>query len=181
MSGRDAPQPTSFPRTPQAAVRTFHLPCFFVCVAFFFFFFPFFLFFFSPNLKLEPFTRAITSKQHSHQIRTIKLVFMPMTFCSFLLQKPCSSVPEIIKLMRTFSSMSNYSINWHKSSILSLHRNRWDVATPTQPLPLCTGHITYLGINISPRISAVQSQLHPATQNNNEQLKSEKNNEIIQI
>lgn len=67
---------------------------------------------------------------------------------SFFYTNPLHFYQKQIKLMQTFSSMSNHSINWHKSSILSQHRSRRDVATPTQPLPLCTGHITYLGIHI---------------------------------
>lgn len=32
-------------------------------------------------------------------------------------------------------------------------KNKWDVAAQALPIPLCTGHITYLGIKISLRLS----------------------------
>lgn len=72
------------------------------------------------------------------------------------LQNPHTSLQETIKLIKEYSKISDYSINWLKSSILPLHPNSRDVAahiSPISPIPLCTNHITYLGINISTRLS----------------------------
>lgn len=49
------------------------------------------------------------------------------------LENPQISLNETIRLIDTFSEISDYSINWQKSSILSLHNNSWDVATNPPP------------------------------------------------
>lgn len=69
------------------------------------------------------------------------------------LQNPSSSLPDTIRLINAFSKISDYTINWSKSTILPLSPNSWDVAVQTLPLSLRTGNITYLGISISPRLS----------------------------
>lgn len=69
------------------------------------------------------------------------------------LRNPTLSLHHTIKLIESFSRLSQYSISWSKSSILPLHDNSWDVAAVTPPVPLSTDHITYLGIKISPRLS----------------------------
>ena len=69
------------------------------------------------------------------------------------LQNPHSSLQETIKLIESYSNISDYSINWNKFSILPLHSNSWDVAAHTPTIPLCTSHFMYLGTNVSPRMS----------------------------
>ncbi len=44
-----------------------------------------------------------------------------------------------------------------KSSILPLYSNGLDVTALTTPIPLCTGHITCLGISVSPKLSELIS------------------------
>ncbi len=79
-----------------------------------------------------------------------------------ILQDPPSSLQETIKLIDSFSNISEYSINWSKSAILSLHSTSLDVTSHYTPIPLCTNYITYLGINVSPRLSELFA-LHSTT------------------
>ena len=67
------------------------------------------------------------------------------------------SLKETINLIRSFSHISDYSINWSKSSILPIKNSGWDVAAHTSPIPICTSHLTYLGIHISSRLSELFS------------------------
>ena len=91
-------------------------------------------------------------------MQIIKLVFIPITFCIFFF---CETITyhyytrnfRLIKLIYTYSDTANDTINWHKSSILPLQSNNMDVEAHTPPISLSTIHITYLGINISPKLS----------------------------
>ena len=56
---------------------------------------------------------------------------------------------ETFTLINIFSNISNYTINWNKSTILPLSEDAWDSAG----LPVHTGNIRYLGTDISPRLS----------------------------
>ena len=69
------------------------------------------------------------------------------------LQQPYTSLTETISLIKTYSHISDYSINLHKSVILPVRGGDWNVAAHTPPIPICTNYITYLGINISARLS----------------------------
>lgn len=69
------------------------------------------------------------------------------------LQDPLNSIKEKIKVINSFANISGYSINWNKSSVLSLQHKSQDTAANTLPIPLCIDHITYLGIRVSPRLS----------------------------
>lgn len=69
------------------------------------------------------------------------------------IQNPKPSLQEVIKVINSFSHISDYSINWNKSSILPLDNNSLDVAALVTPIPICTSHITDWGIHVSPRMS----------------------------
>lgn len=69
------------------------------------------------------------------------------------LQNPHQSLRETFKIISTFSSISNYSINWNKSTILPLSHNAWDFAAQNSLPEMHIGDIKYLGINISSRLS----------------------------
>uniref|UniRef100_A0A3B1K755 Reverse transcriptase domain-containing protein n=1 Tax=Astyanax mexicanus TaxID=7994 RepID=A0A3B1K755_ASTMX len=59
------------------------------------------------------------------------------------------SLSEAIKLVNTYSNLSEYSINWSKSYILPLRKEGWNVKNvKKQTLPIAK-NIKYLGINIS--------------------------------
>ncbi len=108
------------------------------------------------TIFIEPLAAAIRQNNNITGIQTPNAHHKISLYANdilLFLENPHSSLPETIKLIDSFSRISNYSINWHKSSILPLRKNSWDVAAQTPPIPLCTSHITYLGINISPRLS----------------------------
>ena len=69
------------------------------------------------------------------------------------LQNPITSITETIQTIETYSKISEYSINWSKSTILPLNMNKLNDKTKTLPIPVCTNYITYLGIKISPKLS----------------------------
>lgn len=69
------------------------------------------------------------------------------------LVNPSSSLREAISLINSFSLVSDYTINWSKSTILPLNLYSSDLAALASNLSLDIGNIKYLGINISPRLS----------------------------
>lgn len=76
------------------------------------------------------------------------------------LQTPQQSLQETFKIINTYSSISDYSINWNKSTILPLLDNAWDSAAQDSLPEMHVGNIRYLGINISPRLSELFSLNH---------------------
>ena len=69
------------------------------------------------------------------------------------LQNPTKSIHAAIKLIYISSNISDYSINWNKSTILPVSGDGWNAASQNPSIPLTTGNITYLGINIFPKLS----------------------------
>lgn len=65
------------------------------------------------------------------------------------LQDPYHSLQETFKTNNIFSQISVYTINLDKS-IIPLSEDAWDPTAYNTSLPLRTGNIIYLGINISP-------------------------------
>ena len=113
----------------------------------------------SPSLFtifIEPLAAAIRQNTNIKGIQTSKSHHKISLYADDILlymQNPQPSLLETFKLIDSFSKISDYSINWNKSSILPLHHTKWDVAAHTSLIPLCTGHITYLGINVSSKLS----------------------------
>lgn len=70
-----------------------------------------------------------------------------------LLQDPQPSLQECFSTIKSSSELSSYSINWPKSTILPLDAEEGEVATLASSYHLTTGHIKYLGINISSKLS----------------------------
>ena len=108
------------------------------------------------TIFIEPLAIAIRQNPHIKGIQTPKTHHKISLYADnilFFFQSPKSFLQVTIKLIESFSKISDYSINWNKSSILPLHNTRWDAAVQVSQIQLCTGHITYLGINISPRLS----------------------------
>lgn len=62
------------------------------------------------------------------------------------------SLQETFNIINNFSTVSHYTINWNKSTVLPLSEDAWDSAAQNFLLPLHTGNIKYLGINISSRL-----------------------------
>lgn len=110
-------------------------------------------------IYIEPLAAAIRQNTNIKGIQTQNIEHKISLYADdilLFLQNPYPSLLETIKLIDSFSKISQYSINWNKSSILPLHPNSWDVAAssiPNTSLPLSSNHITYLGTKISPRLS----------------------------
>ncbi|XP_051807528.1 LINE-1 retrotransposable element ORF2 protein isoform X1 [Acanthochromis polyacanthus] len=117
----------------------------------------------SPSLFtifIEPLAAAIRQNTSIYGFKTANYHHKISLYADdvlLFLTKPHSSLQETISTIGKYSKLSDYSINWHKSSILPLQNSSWDVAAHAPPIPLCTGHITYLGIHISPRLSELLS------------------------
>lgn len=108
------------------------------------------------TIFIEPLAAAIRQNTLIKGIQTPNLHHKISLYADdilLFLQDPPTSVQETIKLIDTFSKISEYSINWNKSAILPLDSYSWDVTAHTPPIPLCTNHITYLGIKVSPKLS----------------------------
>uniref|UniRef100_A0A673NCB7 Reverse transcriptase domain-containing protein n=1 Tax=Sinocyclocheilus rhinocerous TaxID=307959 RepID=A0A673NCB7_9TELE len=98
-------------------------------------------------IRQNPLIRGIHTPQTQHKISLYADDIL------LFLQNPQSSLQEITKTIDSYSTISDYAINWNKSSILPLHQTKWYVAAQISPIPLCTGHITYLGVKVSSRLS----------------------------
>ncbi len=61
------------------------------------------------------------------------------------LQHSQTTLSEVITLINSFSRVSDYSINWLKSTVLPINCSFQNSSTPLQ-----SGNIKYLGINVSP-------------------------------
>ncbi len=68
-----------------------------------------------------------------------------MCYFFFNIHKPLS---EVITLINSFSRVSDYSINWLKSTVLPINCSFQNSSTPLQ-----SGNIKYLGINVSPKLA----------------------------
>ncbi len=64
------------------------------------------------------------------------------------LQHSQTTLSEVITLINSFSRVSDYSINWLKSTVLPINCSFQNSSTPLQ-----SGNIKYLGINVSPRLA----------------------------
>ncbi len=64
------------------------------------------------------------------------------------LQHSQITLSEVITLINSFSRVSDYSINWLKSTVLPINCSFQNSSTPLQ-----SGNIKYLGINVSPRLA----------------------------
>ncbi len=64
------------------------------------------------------------------------------------LQHSQTTLSEVITLINSFSRVSDYSINWLKSTVLPINCSFQNSSTPLQ-----SGNIKYLGINVSPKLA----------------------------
>ncbi len=64
------------------------------------------------------------------------------------LQHSQTTFSEVITLINSFSRVSDYSINWLKSTVLPINCSFQNSSTPLQ-----SGNIKYLGINVSSKLA----------------------------
>ncbi len=113
----------------------------------------------SPSLFaifLEPLAASIRQDNNIKGIRSLSTEHKIILYADdvlILLQEPHSSLQKCLSVIKSFSSLSNYSINLSKSTVLPLCMDQRDVATLTSQFHLPVGNIKYLGIHISPKLS----------------------------
>uniref|UniRef100_A0A3B3HTW8 Reverse transcriptase domain-containing protein n=1 Tax=Oryzias latipes TaxID=8090 RepID=A0A3B3HTW8_ORYLA len=103
-------------------------------------------------LFIEPLAAAIRQSRDIEGIQTKNLEHKISLYADDVLlftPNSQSSICQIISLINRFSSVSEYSINWSKSTILPINCNYLNPSS----MKIQTGNIKYLGINISSRLS----------------------------
>uniref|UniRef100_A0A3B3HAI8 Reverse transcriptase domain-containing protein n=1 Tax=Oryzias latipes TaxID=8090 RepID=A0A3B3HAI8_ORYLA len=103
-------------------------------------------------LFIEPLAAAIRQSRDIEGIQTKNLEHKISLYADDVLlftPNSQSSICQIISLINRFSSVSEYSINWSKSTILPINCNYLNPSS----IKIQTGNIKYLGINISCRLS----------------------------
>ena len=114
-------------------------------------------------LFIEPLAIAIRQNNNIHGI-IVKDVHHKISLYAddilLYLQSPQKSLQETLKIINCFSSISDYTINWNKSTVLPLSDNAWDPAAQDFTHKIHMGNIRYLGINISSRLSELLTLNH---------------------
>lgn len=109
----------------------------------------------SPSL-FAIFLELAASKRQNNNIKGIRSISTEHKTILYaddvliFLQEPYSSLQECLSVIKSFSSLSNYSINLSKSTILPHCMDQKDMAALTLQFHLQIGNIKYLGIHISP-------------------------------
>lgn len=91
----------------------------------------------SPSLFtifIEPLAAAIRQNPHITGIKTPTVHHKISLYADDILLHLQQS------LIKTYSNVSDYSINFHKSVMLPVQQSDWDVAVHTPPIPVCTTH-----------------------------------------
>uniref|UniRef100_A0A3B1ID19 Reverse transcriptase domain-containing protein n=1 Tax=Astyanax mexicanus TaxID=7994 RepID=A0A3B1ID19_ASTMX len=105
---------------------------------------------------IEPLAATIQQNTNIKGIKTPSMEHKISLYADdilLFLQKPDISIAETIQTIENYSKISDYSINWSKSTVLPINMNRLDDKFKTIPIPMCTNYITYLGVRVSPQLS----------------------------
>ena len=119
-------------------------------------------------LFLEPLAMAIRSDTSIHAIkaggREHKL-FLYADDILWLSVDPVSSAPRLLEIMETFSEISGYKINWHKSEVMPVSRTCLPTINNALQFKWIDSGMQYLGIRLTPTINdMVQANFNPLLQ-----------------
>lgn len=106
-------------------------------------------------LFIEPLAAAIRQNNNITGIRTLTNHYKISLYADDILlylQDPSNPLEEAIKLISSFSELSDYAINWTKSTTLPIYCSERDATAQNTPLTI-SSNIKYLGINISTKLS----------------------------
>ena len=107
-------------------------------------------------LFLEPLAMAIRSDTSIHAIkaggREHKL-FLYADDILWLSVDPVSSAPRLLEIMETFSEISGYKINWHKSEVMPVSRTCLPTINNALQFKWIDSGMQYLGIRLTPTIN----------------------------
>lgn len=104
------------------------------------------------DIALEPLAIGIRGHPDIHGFKFGKIETLVNLYCDDLLlclSNPEVSVPSLLKYIKSFSSLSGYTINWNKCEFMPLTNNLNPSFLKTIPFKLVTTHLTYLGVKIS--------------------------------
>lgn len=71
------------------------------------------------------------------------------------LSDPAHSIPEVLELIKSFSSFSDYQINWSESEAIQLNSRTFSVDLNSAPFVWKPEGMRYLGIKITTPISKI--------------------------
>ena len=78
---------------------------------------------------------------------------------------PVSSAPRLLEIMETFSEISGYKINWHKSEVMPVSRTCLPTINNALQFKWIDSGMQYLGIRLTPTINdMVQANFNPLLQ-----------------
>lgn len=115
-------------------------------------------------LSIEPLASAIRNNNNIKGIQNRNEEYKISLYADDLLlhlQNPETSLKETFSVINNFSTLSNYTINWSKSTLLPLTQDSWDSAAQKSFPSLHLGNIKYLGITISSRLSELFNLNYP--------------------
>ncbi len=103
------------------------------------------------NLALEPLAISI---RHLNTIKGITIgnieckISLYADDCLIFLSNPSSSIPPLLLLINYFGSLSGYSINWSKSSLMPIINNLDPLFLKSLPFEIAKDQFFYLGLSI---------------------------------
>ena len=105
---------------------------------------------------LEPLAMAIRSDIGIQGVRSggrEHKLFLYADDILWLSVNPVSSAPRLLKIMETFSEISGYKINWHKSEVMPVSRTCLPTINDALQFKWIDSGMQYLGIHLTPAIA----------------------------
>lgn len=117
---------------------------------------------------LEPLAMAVRSETNIRGVRSggrEHKLFLYADDILWLSVNPVSSAPKLLEIMGTFSEISGYKINWHKSEVMPVSRTCLPTINNTLQFKWMDSGMQYLGICLTPDINdMIQANFFPLLQ-----------------